>query len=58
VDLSAAVARVACLRDCHLIDSRSVGRKPLYRLTHPALLGVLDAAEQLLADTGNAVDGT
>jgi len=35
---------------------RPVGRQSLYRLTQPALLGLLTAAEQLLADTGNAVD--
>jgi hypothetical protein len=28
----------------------------LYRLTHPRLLTLLSAAEQLLAATGNAVD--
>ncbi|MDQ1646725.1 MAG: ArsR family transcriptional regulator, cadmium/lead-responsive transcriptional repressor [Cryptosporangiaceae bacterium] len=47
---------VACLRDCGLVDFRPVGRQSLYRLTQPALLGLLTAAEELLAATGNAVD--
>jgi DNA-binding transcriptional ArsR family regulator len=53
---STVSAHLACLRDCQLVDSRPVGRQSLYRLTQPALLGLLAAAEQLLADTGNAVD--
>ncbi len=53
---STVSAHLACLRDCRLVESRPVGRQSLYRLTQPALLGLLSAAEQLLADTGNAVD--
>jgi DNA-binding transcriptional ArsR family regulator len=53
---STVSAHLACLRDCQLIDSRPVGRQSLYRLTQPALLGLLTSAEQLLSDTGNAVD--
>lgn len=53
---STVSAHLACLRDCQLVESRPVGRQSLYRLTQPALLGLLSAAEQLLADTGNAVD--
>lgn len=53
---STVSAHLACLRGCRLVDSRPVGRQSLYRLTQPALLGLLTAAEQLLADTGNAVD--
>jgi DNA-binding transcriptional ArsR family regulator len=63
VDLTHAVglaqstvsAHMACLRDCGLVEGRPVGRQVLYRLTHPELLTVLAAAEQLLAATGNAV---
>ena len=63
VDLTAAVslaqstvsAHVACLRDCGLVDGRPVGRQMVYRLARPELLTLLDAAEQLLAATGNAV---
>jgi hypothetical protein len=47
---------VACLRDCGLVDGRPVGRQMLYRLTHPQLLTLLSAAEQLLVATGSAVD--
>ena len=53
---STVSAHLACLRDCQLVQSRPVGRQSLYRLTQPALVGLLTAAEQLLADTGNAVD--
>jgi DNA-binding transcriptional ArsR family regulator len=53
---STVSGHVACLRDCGLVDFRPVGRQSLYRLTQPALLGLLTAAEQLLAATGNAVD--
>lgn len=53
---STVSTHMACLRDCGLVDYRPVGRQSLYRLTQPALLTVLAAAEQLLADTGNAVD--
>ena len=53
---STVSAHLACLRDCQLVESRPLGRQSLYRLTQPALLGLLTAAEQLLADTGNAVD--
>jgi ArsR family transcriptional regulator len=52
---STVSAHVACLRDCGLVDGRPVGRQMLYRLTHPELLTVLGAAEQLLAATGSAV---
>jgi len=53
---STVSAHLACLRDCRLVEFRPVGRQSIYRLTQPALLGLLSAAEQLLADTGNAVD--
>jgi ArsR family transcriptional regulator, cadmium/lead-responsive transcriptional repressor len=46
---------LACLADCDLVASRPVGRQSFYRLTQPHLLGVLAAAEQLLAATGSAV---
>ncbi len=52
---STVSAHLACLADCGLVASRPVGRQSFYRLTQPALLGVLAAAEQLLAATGNAV---
>src|SRR3954470_4263640 len=53
---STVSAHVACLRDCGLVDGRPVGRQMLYRLTHPQLLTLLSAAEQLLVATGSAVD--
>lgn len=46
---------LACLRDCGLVDSQPQGRASLFRLTRPAVLEVLAAAEPVLAATGNAV---
>jgi DNA-binding transcriptional ArsR family regulator len=48
---------LACLRDCGLVDSRPVGRASMFSLTtRDELLGLLAAAERLLALTGDAVD--
>ena len=52
---SSVSSHLACLADCGLVTWRPQGRQSFYRLTQPALTGVLVAAEQLLADTGNAV---
>ena len=52
---STTSGHLACLADCGLVTSRPLGRQSFYRLTQPALLGVLAAAEQLLAATGSAV---
>ena len=52
---STVSAHLACLADCDLVTWRPQGRQSFYRLTQPALTGVLAAAEQLLAHTGNAV---
>lgn len=47
---------LACLRDCGLVDSRPDGRASVFSLSHPdAVLKVLEAAEALLAATGDAV---
>jgi DNA-binding transcriptional ArsR family regulator len=53
---STVSAHLACLRDCGLASSRPQGRASLWSLTAgPELLGVLAAAERLLAVTGDAV---
>ncbi len=53
---STVSAHLACLRDCGLVESRPQGRASLFSLTHDAaIVGVLAAAEQLLAATGDAV---
>jgi ArsR family transcriptional regulator, cadmium/lead-responsive transcriptional repressor len=49
---------LACLRDCGLVEARADGRASVHSLAPPAepgLRGVLAAAEDLLAETGNAV---
>src|SRR6185295_19864585 len=46
---------LACLRDCGLVKSRPEGRASMFSLSHPELLGLLSAAEKLLAATGDAV---
>jgi DNA-binding transcriptional ArsR family regulator len=52
---STVSAHLACLRDCGLVTGRPEGRQMFYALTHPELLDLLRAAEQLLAATGEAV---
>ncbi|MDO5740642.1 MAG: metalloregulator ArsR/SmtB family transcription factor [Ornithinimicrobium sp.] len=53
---STVSAHLACLRDCGLVASRPEGRASMFSLSSaPQLLGVLDAAERLLASTGYAV---
>jgi len=49
---------LACLRECRLVDVRPDGRASVYSLTaasRPALSGLLEAADEVLAATGNAV---
>ena len=54
---STVSAHLACLRDCGLVTSRPQGRASVFSLsTAPELMGVLTAAERLLAVTGDAVD--
>ena len=53
---STVSAHLACLRDCGLVVSRPQGRASMFSLTSaPELLGVLDAAQRLLASSGYAV---
>src|SRR3954471_1119110 len=53
---STVSAHLACLRDCGLVTSRPQGRASMWSLaTAPELLNVLNAAERLLAVTGDAV---
>jgi len=53
---SSVSAALGCLRDCGLATSRPQGRASLWSLTtKPELLGLLSAAERLLAATGDAV---
>jgi ArsR family transcriptional regulator, cadmium/lead-responsive transcriptional repressor len=40
---------LACLRDCGLVDYRTVGRQSFYSLTRPELMDLLQAAGDLLA---------
>lgn len=47
---------LACLKDCGLVVSEPRGRASVYSLAHPeAVMGVLRAAEALLALTGDAI---
>ena len=47
---------LACLRDCGLIVGRPEGRQMFYSIALPELMDLLDAAEQVLAQTGEAVE--
>ena len=54
---STVSAHLACLRDCGLVNSRPQGRASMFSLAAgPHLMGLLAAAERLLAETGDAVD--
>jgi DNA-binding transcriptional ArsR family regulator len=46
---------LACLRDCELVGYRTQGRQSFYSLTRPELIDLLRSAEDLLAETGDAV---
>lgn len=52
---STVSAHLACLKDCDLVSSRPQGRASVFSLKHPELLGLLAAAERLLAVTGDVV---
>ena len=53
---STVSAHLRCLLDCRLVSVRAVGRSSVYSLAVEAeVLGVLRAAETLLAATGDAV---
>ena len=54
---STVSAHLACLKDCGLVVSRPQGRASVFSLAVPAeLVGILEAAERVLAATGYAVD--
>lgn len=53
---STVSAHLRCLLDCGLVQVRAVGRSSVYSLAvEGEVLGVLRAAEELLAATGDAV---
>ena len=53
---STVSAHLRCLLDCGMVQVRAEGRASVYSLTvEPEVLGVLTAAERLLAATGDAV---
>ena len=48
---------LACLRDCGLVTDRPGERRQVfYRLSGPEVVGLLRAAEQLLAANGSAIE--
>jgi len=47
---------LACLKDCGLVVDRPEGRAVWYRIAQPEVVGVIRAAEGLLAATGERVD--
>jgi len=52
---STVSGHLACLRECGLVEFRSVGRQSLYSLARPELMELLSAAEALLRATGERV---
>lgn len=53
---STTSTHLACLRDCGLVQARTVGRSSVYSLAVATeLMDLLSAAERVLAATGDAV---
>lgn len=53
---STVSAHLRCLLDCRMVSVRAEGRASVYSLAvEPEVLGLLSAAERLLAATGEAV---
>ena len=46
---------LACLKECGLVDFEPVGRASVFRLSQPALIDLLAAAETVLQAGGQAV---
>ena len=46
---------LACLRECGLLVAGRSGRHVSYRMAHPGVEGLLQAAESLLSDIGETV---
>lgn len=47
---------LACLKDCGMVADRPKGRAVWYRIAEPEVIGVIRAAESLMARTGELVD--
>ncbi|MGH2750070.1 MAG: ArsR/SmtB family transcription factor [Actinomycetota bacterium] len=47
---------LACLKDCGLVSDRPEGRQTFYAVTSKEVIGVLRAAEKLLAVNGTAIE--
>lgn len=47
---------LACLKDCGLVSARPVGRQTFYAIASKEVVGVLRAAEKLLAINGHAIE--
>lgn len=47
---------VACLKDCGLVTDRPDGRQTFYAIANREVVGILRAAEKLLAVNGHAIE--
>lgn len=47
---------LACLKDCGLVSDRPQGRQTFYAIANKEVVGVLRAAEKLLAVNGQAIE--
>ena len=47
---------LACLKDCGLVTDRPQGRQTFYAISGKEVIGVLRAAEKLLAVSGHAIE--
>lgn len=46
---------IACLKDCGLVNDRPEGRQVFYRISDPAVVRALRAAEAVLAVSGETI---
>ncbi len=47
---------LACLKDCGLVTDRPQGRQTFYSISNREVLGILRAAEKLLAVSGQRIE--
>jgi len=49
-------SHLACLRECGLVSARPQGRQTFYRVTSDCVVSLLQAAEAVLSETGDAIE--
>lgn len=49
-------SHLSCLKECGLVTSRPEGRQSFYRVANKSIVALLTAAEELLEESGEAID--